>query len=362
MPSLNRVGISFLLVLSWMWIYRLPDGSALAEVKDDTSLFTTSALQQADQITRQFKQKYGKEMLVEVFAEIPADLRSQYSADRKDQFFSQWTLRRMQEIKANGVYVLVCRNPSHLQANAGNDTRQRAFTQQNLQQLKNIMLSQFQNKQYDQGLLDGVNYVDRTFAANLGNAGTASSANPEYHYQAPSGGGSAGATPNPPPTGSGLHWIWWVLLIGIAIFIINRFLRSRAPGSTMYTQRDGGGSPPGNYPPGGYPGNYPQQGGGFGRGIMGGLLGGVAGGWLYDKLGHRNEGSGYTPPPSGSGFSGPSVGDDASAGYSGPGAGGDFGGGSGSDFGGGGGGDSGGGGGDMGGGGGDAGGGAGGDF
>ena len=31
MSSLKRVGISFLLVLGWMWIYRLPDGSALAE-------------------------------------------------------------------------------------------------------------------------------------------------------------------------------------------------------------------------------------------------------------------------------------------------------------------------------------------
>ena len=36
MSSLKRVGISFLLVLGWMWIYRLPDGSALAEVKDET--------------------------------------------------------------------------------------------------------------------------------------------------------------------------------------------------------------------------------------------------------------------------------------------------------------------------------------
>src|SRR5437867_12885852 len=81
MSSLKRVGISFLLVLSWMWIYRLPDGSALAEVKDETGLFSTSALQQADQMTRQIKQKYGKEMLVEVFAEVPAELRSQYSPD-----------------------------------------------------------------------------------------------------------------------------------------------------------------------------------------------------------------------------------------------------------------------------------------
>jgi len=107
MSSLKRVGIAFLLVLSWMWIYRLPDGSALAEVKDETGLFSTSAVQQADQMTRQIKQKHGKEMLVEVFAEIPAKLRSQYSLDKKDQYFAQWVDRRMEEVNANGVYVLI---------------------------------------------------------------------------------------------------------------------------------------------------------------------------------------------------------------------------------------------------------------
>ena len=60
MSSVNRVALSFLLVLGWMWIVRLPDGSALAEVKDDSGMFSQSALSQADQATRQIKQKYGK--------------------------------------------------------------------------------------------------------------------------------------------------------------------------------------------------------------------------------------------------------------------------------------------------------------
>jgi uncharacterized protein len=343
MPSLKRVGISFLLVLSWMWIYRLPDGSALAEVKDETGMFSSSAIQQADQATRQIKQKYGKEMLVEVFPEIPAELRSQYSPDRKDQFFAEWMKRRAQELKVNGVYVLICRNPSHLQVDAGADTKQRAFTAQNIEQLKNILVTRFRNKQYDEGLLEAVNYVDRTLAANLGSGGAAGAANPQYHYQAP---GGPTAAPNRPATKTGMSWIWWVLLIGIAIFIISRFLRRRAPGNTMYTQQyPGGYGPAGGYPPG----SYPPQSGGFGRGILGGLLGGMAGGWLYDKLGHRDQGSGYAPPPDNSGFSGPSVGDDAGQGFTG-GSGGDFGGGGG-DFGGGG--DAGGGGGDSGGSGGD---------
>ena len=325
MTSLKRVGFSFLLVLSWMWIYRLPDGSALAEVKDQSGMFSPSALEQADSATRQLKQKYGKEMLVEVFAEIPSDLRPQYSPDRKDQFFSQWVNRRMQELKANGVYVLICRNPSHLQVQAGNDTKQRAFTEQNIEQLKNILVSRFGDKQYDQGLVDAVNYVDRTYAADLGGSTAAASASPQYHYQSP---GLPSARPNRPPTGSGISWFWWVLLIGIAIFVLSRFLRSRGPGSRMYSQQyPGGYGPQGNYPPGGYPG-YPPQSSGFGRGLMGGLLGGMAGGWLYDKFGHRDQGTGNPPlPPDAGGFSAPSSGDDPNAGYSGGGGGGDFGGG-----------------------------------
>src|SRR5215208_1412544 len=160
MSSLKPVGVSFLLVLSWMWIVRLPDGSALAEVKDETAMFSSSAIQQADQDTRQIKQKYGKEMLVEVFAEIPADLRSQYSPDRKNQFFAQWMTRRSQELKVSGIYVLICRNPSHLQVDAGRDTKQRAFTAQNVGQLKNVLVTRFRDKKYDEGLSEAVNYVD----------------------------------------------------------------------------------------------------------------------------------------------------------------------------------------------------------
>jgi hypothetical protein len=340
MSSAKRVGVLVLFVLGWMWIVRLPDGSALAEVKDETGMFSSSAISQADQATRQMKQKYGKEMLVEVFPEIPSDLRSQYSADRKDQFFAAWMTRRAQELKVDGVYVLICRNPNHLQVDAGKDTKQRAFTPQNVEQLKNILVTRFRNKQFDDGLLEAVSYVDRTLASTLGSnaaAGAAAgTANPQYNYQSP---GAPRATPTRPPTGSGMSWIWWVLLIGVGIFIISRFLRSRAPGSRTYTQQYPGGNYPsgGGYSQGGYPS---QQGGGFGKGIMGGLLGGMAGGWLYDKMGHRNQSSGYMPPQDQSGFSGPSSGDDAGQGFSG-GSGGDFGGGdsgggSGGDFGGGG--------------------------
>jgi len=341
MPSPKRIGISFLLVLSWMWIYRLPDGSALAEVKDETGMFSSSALQQADQATRQFKQKYGKEMLVEVFAEIPSDLRPQYSADRKDQFFANWIKRRFGDLKIDGIYVLIVRNPAHLQVDAGGKTRERAFTQQNIDQLTNILAPHFRNKQYDDGLMDAVNFVDRTLAANLASNTASAAVNPQYNYQAP---GGASPMPNRPPTGSGLSWIWWVLLIGVALFILSRFLRSRSPGGTMYTQQ----YPGGNYPAGGYPGNPPPS-GGFGRGLMGGLLGGMAGGWLYEKMGHRNPSS-YVPPPENSGFSDTGTQSDQGMGATG-GSGADFGdsGGGGADFGGGG--DTGGGGGDMGGGG-----------
>ena len=349
MPSLKRAGISFL-ARAWIAI-----GAARAEVKDQTGMFSSSAIQQADQATRQIKQKYGREMLVEVFPEIPSELRGQYSQDRKDQFFSQWMVRRAQELKVNGVYVLICRNPSHLRVDATGETKQRAFTAQNLEQMKNLLVNRFRNQQYDEGLLEAVSYADKTLAANLGSSSAAGTANPQYNYQAPR---SPGAAPSRQRTGLGMGWLWWVLLIGVGIFILSRFLRNRAQGSSMYAQQYGGGNyPAGNYPPGtNPPGAYPPQGGsGFGKGMMGGLLGGMAGGWLYDKFSHRDQGTSAAPPPDQSAFGGPTAGDDAGQGFTG-GSGGDFGGG---DMGGGGGGDFSGGG-DTGGGGGD--GGSGGDF
>ena len=45
----------------------------------------------------------NKELLVEVFPQIPADLRDQYSPDRKDKFFADWSSRRAGELKVNGM-------------------------------------------------------------------------------------------------------------------------------------------------------------------------------------------------------------------------------------------------------------------
>src|ERR1044071_5917665 len=76
-------------------------GFLRAEVKDSTGLFSEKAVEQANASMRQLKQQYGKEMVVEVFPEIPADLKDQYNANQKETFFRQWGVKRATELNIN---------------------------------------------------------------------------------------------------------------------------------------------------------------------------------------------------------------------------------------------------------------------
>ena len=42
-------------------------------------------------------------------------------------------IRRAQDLKVDGIYILICRNPSHLQVDATSSTKQRAFTPNNIE-------------------------------------------------------------------------------------------------------------------------------------------------------------------------------------------------------------------------------------
>jgi len=314
-----------------------------AAVKDGAQIFSSQAVDKATSVAQELNQKFGKELLIETFKEVPADRQDKLTADNHRQFFDEWGNARAKELKVNGIYVLICMSPSYIQAEVGQDTRKRAFTVQDRDELVSLLREHFRKKEYDQGLIASADFVRQRMQANLGNQ-------PKQMYQTP-----GQPTPNQPGP-HGFSFFTWALIIGgvvVFFWIISRLgRRTYMSGAGGYPQ---GGYPMGGYPPGGGPVGYPPpSGGGFGRGVLGGLLGGMAGGWLYDKMGRRDGGSAsggpnYGPPSGGSDVGGDYSGGGGSFGDTSSSGGADFSGGPEA----GGGGDSGGGGGDSGGSGGD---------
>ena len=305
-----------------------------ADIRDSTGTFSPDAVRRANEIARQIRQQTERDVVLEVMPSLTSEQSAAYRAD-KDKFFQDWARSRARELGMSGIYMLMTRDPGHLEVAVGNQTAQQAFSQADRRELVQMMLGQFKQRQYDEGLVAGMQFIQATMQRNLGTAGAA----PVPAKRGLLGGGQGEKF-------SGISG-WMCLLIGLGVVLLAVWAFRRMRGSGRPVPGAYGGPNPGQ--PGGYGGyqNPGSQGGGFGggggglgRGMLGGVLGGLGGGWLWDKLsgrGHQPGGSGTTgrpmdpehqnPPPPDTDFS--SGGGDFGGGDSG---GGDSGGDSGGDF------------------------------
>jgi uncharacterized membrane protein YgcG len=301
---LGEVGALCLLVGMMQAMVARAAAAAEPAVHDNAGFFNASAVQQANQLISQIRQQYHEDLLIETFPQIPSDMQASYDPQNKAAFFAQWARQRARDAGITGVYVLICRQPSYLDVDVGNRTRQRAFTLQNRDELRNILLTNFRQHNYDAGLLQAVQYAERTLHTNLtANSGQAIPAGGRMSPNQPSARGAA----------SSWGWIVWLVIIVLVLWAVSRLFARRTAGYGPPTAGRGYG--PGGYGagygPGGYgPGGYgPGGGGGWGRGLLGGLLGGALGGWLYDRWSGTGPTS-TTPPPGAPGQETPPPGTD----------------------------------------------------
>ena len=354
------------------WLAAAAPVSAMAVapvIKDEGKFFSEGAVDNANNKIREIHHDFGKDLLIETFASVPADLAKDVDLQDKEarsKFFEKWARERAREADANGISILICKSPAHIQVEVGNHTREKDFTLKDRDELAKILIEKFREKKYDEGLLEAVDFVAKRLKANGARAGVRAPEGSEWGRRA---AGVPAVIPGANNQGGGimsglvgLLCVGAVVLLGLWV-VVGLFRAITGAGRGGYAPGGYGGGGPGG---GGYGGG--GGGGGFMSSLMGGLFGAVAGNWMYNSFfgggGHSWGGQ------SGSGDAGYTGGSDASqpdTDYSGTGGdfGGDDGGGGGGDFGGdsgGGGGDFGGGGGDFGGGGGDFGGGGGGDF
>lgn len=302
----------------WLMAAAPATAALVAEVRDDGNFFKPDAVRKANEIIKQIKDRHGKDLVIETYKEIPQDRKGDYRDESKAKFFDEWAQSRARSLEVNGVYVLICKDPSYLEVEVGNETRKKAFTTENRNHLRDLLLKRFKAKEYDQGLIEGATYVRDTLDQNLGKK----EERKEERRQEAGGGWLSGIG----------GWICLALVVGLCVWV----------GIALIRALSGWG--------GGYAGGPGYGGGGFFSSMLGGLFGAAAGMWLYSTFfggpGGWGSSSAYGSDSGGAGADDGSGAGAQDTDYSG--SGGDFGtdgGGGGGDFG-----DAGGGGGDFGGG------------
>ncbi len=292
-----------------------------ADVLDGGSFFNADVLAQANQKIRAIEQKSGHEIRIETFATVPADkveAVAKMDKSQRETFFKQWQHDRAEATKSRGVFVLICKNPSHLRLWAGTAIQHAGFGAAQAQTVREKLLSGFKAKEYDKTLTDVVEQLATTFDGLSSN---------KHKAAAPGHKPVANTTPKPAPAphapqANGGNFLFIVVLIigGILLF-------------SFMARLFGGGQ---SNVPGGM-GGYGGGGGGFWSGLTGGLFGAMAGNWLYNQFSdhHASANDRHSPMGDSSNNGGWSDSGSSDSGGSDFG-GGDFGGGDGGDFGGGG--------------------------
>jgi uncharacterized membrane protein YgcG len=287
---------------------------AAQRVRDEGQFFSPDTVARVESQLNDLQRQSGRQVIVETYAEAPAAIGPSVDlADRsiRAKAFEQFGQARAKQIGAD-VYVLVNRSPSHLRVVERNDLQKEVLPAADRDRVAQAMLSAFGNKQYDQGLTNGVAAIGQALmTTQRGGATPAAAGDARPGAPAAAPGSSSrdfepkGSSPTATKSnggGGGFGMGTWLLLIvgGFILFrIVKGFLNRGQRGQQNNPYARGGfggaaGNPQQQQGPynqqGGYgqqaPGGFGGGGGGFGRGMMGGVLGGVLGSVLGSRIGH----------------------------------------------------------------------------
>jgi uncharacterized membrane protein YgcG len=264
---------SYRRMLSLLLVWVLGTGApqvtmAAPGVRDEGAVFSARTVKQADEATRKLQTQFHKELLIETFAGIPEGRKDEYARDR-EEFFSNLVRDRARSAQLDGIYVLVMKEPPphrfRIQVGVGPATREKAFLTSNRDELVRIFQTSFRQDRFDEGLLNGVAYVERTLRENLrpAVAAGAPSSSPNGSW------GTAATAHDTSSRGSiGSFLLLGVLLLGgiLLVRFLFRMMRGGQGGQLAGAGGMGG------------------RGGGFLTSLLGGIGGVMAGSWLYDRF------------------------------------------------------------------------------
>jgi uncharacterized protein len=248
---------------------------ARAAVIDQAGLFSRDVVEKANRRINLVRDRVKKDLVVETFSEIPEkrrkDLKENAPKEERAKFFDRWARDRAEDLKVNGVYILILKSPGRLEIKGGKDTLNKGFPEDGRKALGRKMLTLLDDKKYDAALEEAVSRVTDSYESNARKK-PAESRREEQTKKAASGGGFF----------SGIGgWICIGLVAVLGIWVLLGVVRGLS----------GGG------------GGYGGGGGGFFSSLLGGMFGAAAGMWMYNSFFGGSSAS--AAPPMGSDSSSP---------------------------------------------------------
>jgi len=226
-------------------------GAVLAvapEVKDEANFLRPETLPKANEILRDIKDRLHKEVIIEIFKEVPEvdqkRVKKMTLAARKG-YFHEWAKDRSGLYSADGLYILLCKNPPFCQILVAPELRDHLFTDADVVELMRFLNPEKVSvKLRDRMFVKGVEFIrDRIDEAQI--------------------------TPKAASRDNGLVPILWVLgsIVGLWIFLsmVRAVFAPREPLS----------------PSPHLPGQAVIPTPGFMQRMLGSLFGPTMGSWLY---------------------------------------------------------------------------------
>lgn len=267
-----------------------PAQAANATVRDQAGFFSESAQSTTTRILSEIEKSLKRDLVIETYREIPAEARKGLDLQDKaavNRVFETWSVQRARELGVQGIYVVMTREPAHLQIAVGNETQRQAFTLADRNALAERMLERLRAKKNDEALIAGVSFVRDTLLAHRTPTAKPSSSS-QIPTTLPAAPSRSAGTEAPGRGSSFLSGLLPILIVGVLVLVVIRILGRLFSGGSM------GGATPG------------MGGGGFMRSMLGGLFGAAAGMWLYNQFSGMggNAFGAETPPTSEGGDNG----------------------------------------------------------
>jgi hypothetical protein len=137
-------------------------------VQDGASYFSEAGIRQAEEAADQLRQQSDNGptkplLLIHTIRVVPPDRLGELKSLRSARFFTLWAEEQAERAGAEGIYVLICQEPDFIQVHVTPETAW--FSRRNAEELRRLLVRQFNKKQYDDGLRDAVEFVREKYEA-----------------------------------------------------------------------------------------------------------------------------------------------------------------------------------------------------